>query len=138
MDSAVRQPLIKAAGGEIPMGQLVEGGGSFEPPEAKAVLFMPACLRKQLEFLERLRRQAADYTKRTEALAKGAQGGCFPLSKMAVPDLKRPLGTVSSRYLATRQKNLRDLSGLHRAQRESLALSYRSSLGSKKFRSSRG
>ena len=92
INSAVRQPLIKAAGCEIPMGQLVEGGESFEPPVAKDVLFMPVRLRKQLAVLERLRRQAADYIKRTEPLKKGARDGCPPLSMMAARDLKTPLG----------------------------------------------
>ena len=45
-----------------------------------------------MAFLERLRRQAAHYIKRTEALAKGAQDGCIPLSWIAVPDLKTLLG----------------------------------------------
>jgi len=92
INSAVRQPLVKAAGCEIPMSQLVEGGESFEPPEAKDALFMPVRLRKQLAVLERLRRQAADYIKRTEALKKGARDGCSPLSMMAARDLKKLLG----------------------------------------------
>ena len=74
------------------MGQLVEGGESFEPPEAKDVLFMPVRLRKQLAVLERLRRQAADYIKRKDALTKGERDGCTPLSRMAARDLKTLLG----------------------------------------------
>mmetsp|Transcript_19990 Transcript_19990/g.45289 ORF Transcript_19990/g.45289 Transcript_19990/m.45289 type:complete len:102 (+) Transcript_19990:2303-2608(+) len=77
------------------MSQLVEGGESFEPPEAKDVLFMPVRLRKQLAVLERLRRQAADYIKRTEALKKGARDGCSTLFMMAVRDLKTLLGVTS-------------------------------------------
>ena len=117
------------------MGQLVKGGESFEPPEAKAALFMPVRLRKQLAFLERLRRQAAGYIKRNKALVKGAQDGCFPLSRMAVRDLKTPLGARELPLFGNKGDN--DLSNLHRAQRESRALSYRSSLGSKKSLSSR-
>ena len=92
INSAVPQPLINSAGGEIPMGQLVEGGESFEPPEAKDALFLPVRLRKQLAVLERLRRQAADYIKRKDALTKEERNGCTPLSRMAARDLKTLLG----------------------------------------------